>query len=457
MTRNTYDVLVLGAGVAGLAAARTLSEAGLTVAVVEARERVGGRIHTQRLDTRRIDAAKPATLAVELGAEFIHGLPPETWAIIREAKLSTYELNGSQLCHRDGSLQTITPERDTGRVLSDLSRWFAAQVPETDETFADYLTHAGLDARRRAAAVHYVEGFNAADHRRIGVAALVRQQAAEDAIAADRLFHVEGGYDALPEFLAHRTRAAGGEIFLRHVVHAVRWQRGAVALHGTDAHGNAFGLHATRSVITLPLGVLQHGSVDFFPAPSALLALAGRVNMGVVVRVALMFSSRFWMETGLRLRHPDVTTELGQLSFVFTDHAVPGTYWTPSPDPAPVIIAWAGGPSAQALLDDTRGVTEALKDRCLRNLSTVFAVPLEDLENRLIGCYTHDWQNDPFARGAYSYAGAGAVEVSAMMAQPVEDSLYFAGEHITDTGQWGTVNGALQSGLAAARRILAQA
>lgn len=451
MARDAYDVLVLGAGVAGLAAARALSEAGLTVAVVEARARIGGRI-----ETRRVAAAQPASppILVELGAEFIHGLPPETWSVIREAQLSTYELDGAQLRHADGRLQAVAADGGAARVLEDLGQWLEAQPPGTDETFAQYLAHAGVDPGRGTAAVRYVEGFNAADHRRIGVAALVAQQAAEDAIAADRLFHVDRGYDALPRFLADRARAAGVDLFLQRGVGSVQWQRGAVALHGTDAAGGVFVLHGARSVITLPLGVLQHGSVAFLPPPSALLALAGRLCMGAVVRVVMVFECRFWAEPGLLARHVDVAAELGQLSFLFSDQAPPATYWTASPDPAPVLVAWAGGTAAQALLDDTRGRPDALQDRCLRSLAAVFGVPLEYLQSRLRGCHYHDWQHDAFARGAYSYAPAGALEVSAAMTHPVDDTLYFAGEHVTTTGQWGTVNGALQSGLAAACRIL---
>ena len=88
MTENRTDTLIIGAGMAGLTAAQALAEAGQHVLILEARDRIGGRIHTQHVGSE----------ALELGAEFIHGRPPELWALIEEAGLATYERDGAQLC-----------------------------------------------------------------------------------------------------------------------------------------------------------------------------------------------------------------------------------------------------------------------------------------------------------------------------------------------------------------------
>ncbi|HMI74543.1 MAG TPA: FAD-dependent oxidoreductase, partial [Steroidobacteraceae bacterium] len=191
---DRYDVLVLGAGIAGLAAARSLAAAGQRVALIEARDRIGGRIFTDRISR---NAGEP--VSIELGAEFIHGLPPVTWDLIKEANLSTYELDGTQLSFARGGFQSSSEDYgEAVSVIDEMMAWLERQPRGTDVTFAQYLDLAGIDGSRRRRATAYVEGFNAADSRVIGVAALVAQQRAEDKVHSDRLFHVEAGYHALP-------------------------------------------------------------------------------------------------------------------------------------------------------------------------------------------------------------------------------------------------------------------
>src|ERR1700722_14320186 len=100
MTNDSNDVVVIGAGMAGLTAARALAEAGMKVLVIEAQERIGGRIWTQHVGDE----------AIELGAEFIHGRPSELWALIDEAGLEAYERDGAQVCFEDGVLADCNDE-----------------------------------------------------------------------------------------------------------------------------------------------------------------------------------------------------------------------------------------------------------------------------------------------------------------------------------------------------------
>jgi monoamine oxidase len=444
--RETADVLVLGAGAAGLGAARALCGSGRRVAVIEARSRVGGRIFTQHVAS----ALSTSRIPVELGAEFIHGLPPETWALIREAGLETYELDGSALSFADGRLKPAREEHAASGVLKDMMRWLSQQPPGTDETFAQYLNHARVDDIQRDEATRYVEGFNAADHRVIGVAGLAKQQEAEDRIEADRLFHIRSGYDSLPRFLQDSLVAAGGKMFLEKPVGAIEWRRGSVRMSGIDATGRDFEFFGNQAVITLPLGVLNAGTMRFAPNPLHVLAEAGRMAMGAALRVPLIFRTRFWRDKSTLARNPSVADELRRLSFLFTDRSMP-TWWTPHPDEAPMLTGWAAGPNAA--MADRRPIV----DRCLSALADIFDESPGGLKERLVGWYFHDWSADEFARGAYSYAPAGALSASANIAEPVDRTLYFAGEHTTDSGHWGTVHGALQAGEAAAAKIITPA
>src|SRR6202789_4454936 len=102
MAESKDDVVVIGAGMAGLTAARALAEAGLKVLVIEAEDRIGGRILTRHVGEE----------AIELGAEFVHGRPPELWALIDEAGLETYERDGAQVCFEDGALGDLGSESE---------------------------------------------------------------------------------------------------------------------------------------------------------------------------------------------------------------------------------------------------------------------------------------------------------------------------------------------------------
>jgi monoamine oxidase len=438
MTESRYDILVLGAGASGLAAARMLADAGKRVAIVEARDRVGGRIFTGHVPM----ANSSHPVSVELGAEFIHGLPQATWNLIREANLKTFESGGAQLLFARGRFKPGDElHRDAAGVLEQMMAWLTAQPRGTDATFAQYLDLAAIDAPRRERAAMYVEGFNAADRNIIGVAALTRQQRAEDEMEGDRLFRVEAGYDALPGFLADRFRTAGGSIFLEHRVRHIRWSRDAVAMTGVDAAGQTFELHAERAIVTLPLGVLHAGTVDFEPVPQDIFLNVAKMVMGPVLRISLLFNAKFWQKN---------------VSFLFAPDEMLPTWWTPMPNPAPLITGWAGGPKAAALAQKIRACANptALLDESLGTLSRLFGISTRNLAKMLVSRHTHDWQTDPYALGAYSYAPAGAVNASQMMAQPALETLYFAGEHTDTTGHWGTVHGALASGLRAATQIL---
>ena len=160
MNASSYDVLIAGAGAAGLAAARLLAEAGRSVAVLEARDRVGGRILTQQVVSE--DSQPP--IPVELGAEFIHGLPPATWSLLEEAGLKSYELDGSDLWFAGEQLTTRSePQSDSHLVLEEMAQWMAAPSHARDMSFAEYLKCRAIDGSTAEMATNYVESFNAAD------------------------------------------------------------------------------------------------------------------------------------------------------------------------------------------------------------------------------------------------------------------------------------------------------
>ncbi len=426
------NVIVIGAGIAGLASGRALAEAGESVAILESRNRVGGRIYTLR-DSNEI---------FELGAEFVHGLPQELWQIIREANLRTQEVQGSQICYENGELKdcSLQWEQDFDPI-EKLKEW-----RKPDCSFAEYLTSQNIKPERRDHLISYVEGFNAADHRIIGVASLGKQEAAEDAIEGDRAFHLCDGYSQIPEFIANKLLLAGGQISLNSHVESIAWQPGSVKVR-CSVGGEPKSFFADRAVITLPLGVLQRNSVKFDPKPTAILADAASCRMGHVRRVDLLFRERFWAEW----KGSALSLQVDDLSFLFAFRETPSTWWTQFPTRNGRLTGWVGGPGADRLANIN--VTELGKRACVL-LSRFFGLAPENVDRLLLKCHSHDWQRDPLCMGAYSYLPAGAISLPGKMCIPVNDTLFFAGEHTDPTGHWGTVDAALRSGLRAAKQIL---
>jgi hypothetical protein len=377
-----------------------------------------------------------------MGAEFVHGVPPETWALIKQADLSTFEIDGSSFRFDGSRLMAANEQRGTAEsVLEDMTQWMQKQPGDGDLSFADYLQSHAMDPLAARAAGNYVEGFNAADQHRISVAALVKQQAAEDAIASHRLFRLEAGYAAIPNFLVEKFIAAGGTLILGAPVKKIAWKGGAVSIETNRPDGD-LQFFANQAVITVPLGVLQAQSIEFIPLPAEVLFHANRLMMGAVVRVTLVFKEKFWDP---------------RLSFLFAPGESPPTWWTPAPHDAPLLTAWAGGPKAELLLKliTVDGDAGALRDLCLSTLAKIFALPLSDIRQMLSSWHMHNWQSDDYARGAYSYVQVGALDAPEKMRVPVEDTLYFAGEHTDVAGHWGTVHAALAAGAAVADQVIA--
>lgn len=416
---------------AGLTAARVLAEKGHDVTVLEARDRVGGRIHTVREHGE----------IVELGAEFVHGRPAELMRLVEEAGEEIYEIGGENLSFEEGRLVADEGREEAFNVLERLEGW-----AKPDISFAEYLEQAPLPEEEMRAAIGYVEGFNAADHRVIGVESLALQQAAEEQIEGDKAFRLRQGYDRLTEFLAGKVREAGGRIVLKTLVERVEWSRGRVQVSAA-CDGVATNFTAERAVIALPLGVLQQGSVVFVPEPVAAVE-ARRLRMGSACRFTLVFREPFWQKLEpAALMEP---AALKELSFLFSFGEKPRVWWTAHPAESSTLTGWSGGPEAVELL---RLSTEDLRGLACRRLADIFSAEVGFVEERLLSFRMHNWTGDPLTRGAYSYVPAGALDASSKMTIPELDTLYFAGEHTDTTGHWGTVHAAMRSGMRAAAQI----
>jgi monoamine oxidase len=406
---SATDVLIVGAGAAGLSAARALTRAGLHVVILEARHRIGGRIHT--LD----DPLSP--VPIELGAEFIHGRPPEIWSYVESGRFPALELTAPFLHVRNGHVEDGDWQA-TDRILNGM-----ADAPE--QSFRDYVASVDAPSDACGAAVGYVEGFNAARAELISIRSLA---AAPD---DDRNFRPVHGYASLIEIL--RRELGPARIALATPISRVEWGRGRVRI--TAANGRVF--EAPRAIVTAPLGVLQSGAIRFDPEPAILRDACRGLVMGHAARLVLRFQGPVWEER----------EELRDAGFLLSGGPFPPTWWTTLPTRSPVITAWAGGPKAESAPPN-------VEDWIAPALESLQSILGREVRNELEGWHAHNWSTDPYAQGAYSYVRVGGMAAQESFGDPVEDTLYFAGEAVATGGDIGTVHAALASGARAARHIL---
>ena len=291
--------------------------------------------------------------------------------------------------------------------------------------------------------MRYVRGFHAADPELISVHAMVRESKAEEKIQGDRQFRPKHGYRSLIEWYEHRLASVAVE--LNTAVQMVRWSREGVKIEATRAGGKVvFGGRA--AIVTLPLGLLQADAVEFLPELPHKRNAAERLAMGRVLRVTLQFRERFWAL-------PKVgSPNLAQLRFLMADDDYFPTWWTVYPIEAPLLVGWAPDIYADKLRGKSHDEVIAQARTSLEHALPQYA---REIHEGLVAGYFHDWQADPFSRGAYSYVKVGGLGAQEALAAPVEDSLFFAGEATESEGHHATVHGAIATGLRAAREIRA--
>jgi monoamine oxidase len=414
------DILIIGGGVAGLQAACDLSNAGLRVAVLEARDRLGGRILTRH----------HASYPVELGAEFIHGRPQVILRLASEAGLRVAPVEG-QFINKSHGLWLHGGETwsEVHRILGDMP---SAAPDQTFQTYIDGIA-ASDDAKHQA--LGFVEGYHAADPQKVSVHWLIRTMKAEAAIGEGPLRLVDG-YESLVQALVDRLDRSRCEVHLHTAAGEVSWEPGQVRV---TAGAKEFS--AERVIVTAPLSILKSGGIRFLPTLDQKEVAMKLLDTGPVIRVSLCFREKFW----------ETRSELRDASFMFTDDPEFPTWWSSNPLPYPILTGWATGSHVTALGSQAES---RLAERALEALGRILETSQEDLSAVLEAAFVHDWQADRFATGAYSYALAGGADSAKALAEPVEDTLFFAGEATDVEGHNGTVHGAMASGARAAQEVV---
>jgi monoamine oxidase len=419
---SDYDVVIIGGGLAGLAAARDISRAGKGVALLEARDRLGGRVVTHRIPH--------APFAIELGPE---------WIDDSEAIAPLLERAGTHLVESDGTRWTRSNGelRQSDNEMEALSPLIAnLDAGSGDRSLLQSLARSDTNEEKRLLLMNYTSGFNAADPARVSTLWLQQvQRAAPPDSSGSR---AAGGLDCAISAL-HNDLGASCDVRLETTARAVHWRRGEVAV-AVIRDGREDIVHARRLVVTVPLPVLKQGVLRFTPELTTKQGALASLEMGNVIKIGLVFREPFWREDP-RLR--------AMLFLHDFDASIP-TWWAGLTPEDPLLLGWAAGPQAARLANHGSDLIQP----AIASLATALGVEVSIVREQLVDAVSCDWSTDPFARGAYSYVLAGGTAAPAQLAQPIDDTIHFAGEATMGDGLNATTHGALKSGKRVADEIL---
>lgn len=418
-----HDIIIVGAGAAGMMAAHELSVAGKSVLVLEARDRIGGRIYTVTQDA--------LAQQIEAGAEFVHGNLPVTIQLLKEAGIKYVPVAGEMWQYHHGQIKEQDDFIEDDSLLEKKFKELKTDISVA--AFMDQHLQGEKFEELRFTLKNYVEGYYAADIHRASTLAL------KDELqnASEKQYRIKGGYQKLIDHLQNKCSHDKVQIVTASPVQIIEWQNDHVIV-------TCGALQYTSSIIliTVPVGVMQNESIEFKPAIPEHIGAFKQLGYGPVIKMILQFRSDFW-----KTAHGK---NLSKMLFLFSNEQIP-TWWTAIPEHQFQLTGWLGGPPAA---DMSKKSEQEILQAALESLSVIFNRTVEELLSLLQHHHFTNWQADRYSAGAYSYDVVGGEKVKDFICTPIHNTLFFAGEGLHHGPEIGTVEAALQNGKQAAQKII---
>ncbi len=410
-------MIIVGAGATGLMAARELSKASKKVLVLEARDRIGGRIYP--LDQKKWG------FPAQGGAEFVHGAAPITKSIAKEAGMTLTSLEGDMWNIKDGQL-TVNDQFVPNQEL------LVPRLKELKEdiSISEFLNKNFSESKYeelRNSIVRMVEGYDVGDPNKISTFALRDEWLGTDEWTQ---YRIQEGYGVMLEYLSKDLK-----IELNREVSEVDFDADKVLVSCND--GCSY--KSNKVLVTVPLPLIN--KIKFNPQIKNKIKAASEIGYGGAIKILLKFKSRWWVSA--------LGNDFNEMDFMISNERF-SVWWTQFPEDIAVLCGWLGGPKTENYLDIPN---EAILEESLSSLSRIFKVPLKQIKSRLVLGEVFNWPTDKFSLGAYSYTTPLTEEAQEELLKPESGKLFFAGEALYQGHDAATVEGALASGLEAAKRI----
>jgi monoamine oxidase len=404
---QTYDVAIIGAGAAGIAAARHLAATSLSVLVLEASGRLGGRAHTETI----------RGIPMDLGCGWLHSAERNVWREIAEASGLAVERTPNAWGNQFGNLG-FSPEEQQ-QAWQAFGAWSARL--ETDPPPSDIAADALEPGGRWNATIEAISGYI----NGVGLAEVsVADYLAYDTAASDNNWRVRAGYGALvaASLPAVPVRLATPVTEIDHTGRLLR----------IETAGGTIACHA--AIVTVSTNVLAGGGIRFRPSLDAHLHAAACLPLGLANKVFLAIDGPSPFEPDSHVMGNPYLAETGGYSI--------------RPLGRDVIECYFGGPGAQLV---ERAGLEAAIGFAKDELAALFGA---DVRRCLRALAVSNWGQADWIGGSYSHALPGQSGARALLAQPVEGRLLFAGE-ATHAFDFSTAHGAYASGVRAAEQAIA--